>query len=205
MAQIRSFQELEQRLEMAERFSPPSIIPPSKEDAELAAKSAEMPKWSPFGPAWFNNLKEEFTAKEGDEVVPRPGIETFAEVIQAYEEQDADGFNQAIDAHLAAVHEYPVPRYSRKLVGLERWMQSNWPTGVATLFYLITLVMGLIYFMANLPRLRQVVWGTLVLAIVIHTVAIICRIAITQRAPVINIYSSAVFIGWGAVLFGLAI
>ena len=34
---------------------------------------------------------------------------------------------------------------------------------------------------------------------------IVCRILITQRAPVINLYSSAVFIGWAAALFGLVI
>ncbi len=43
------------------------------------------------------------------------------------------------------------------------------------------------------------------IAVLIHTLAIICRITITGRAPVINIYSSAVFIGWAAVLFGLVL
>jgi ABC-type transport system involved in cytochrome c biogenesis permease subunit len=63
--------------------------------------------------------------------------------------------------------------------------------------------MGLVYFLADLPRLRTVVWGTLAIAMAVHTIAILCRISITGRAPVINLYSSAVFIGWGAVLFGL--
>jgi ABC-type transport system involved in cytochrome c biogenesis permease subunit len=71
------------------------------------------------------------------------------------------------------------------------------------ILYLIALVLGLIYFAVDLPRLRQAVWGALIIAVVIHTVAIICRISITGRAPVINIYSSAVFIGWAAVVFGL--
>ncbi|NNE00076.1 MAG: cytochrome c biogenesis protein CcsA, partial [Pirellulaceae bacterium] len=71
--------------------------------------------------------------------------------------------------------------------------------------YMGCLMLGLLYLLADLPRLRMAVWGALAVAITIHTVAIICRIQITGRAPVINLYSSAVFIGWAAVLFGLII
>jgi ABC-type transport system involved in cytochrome c biogenesis permease subunit len=114
-------------------------------------------------------------------------------------------FNEAVDQHLAAVQAYQIPGYQPGLVSLERWMQSQWPTGVAMVLYLITLVLGLIYFAVDLPRLRQTVWAALVIAVLIHTVAIVCRITITGRAPVINIYSSAVFIGWASVLFGLVV
>ncbi len=71
------------------------------------------------------------------------------------------------------------------------------------MLYLIALVLGLFCFAVDMPRLRDAVWGGLLVAVTIHTVAIVCRILITGRAPVINIYSSAVFIGWAAVVFGL--
>jgi ABC-type transport system involved in cytochrome c biogenesis permease subunit len=38
---------------------------------------------------------------------------------------------------------------------------------------------------------------------VVHTAALISRIYISGRPPVTNLYSSAVFIGWGAVALGL--
>jgi len=37
----------------------------------------------------------------------------------------------------------------------------------------------------------------------LHTYALVCRIYISGRPPVTNLYSSAVFIGWAAVLFAL--
>ncbi len=37
----------------------------------------------------------------------------------------------------------------------------------------------------------------------VHTVGLVCRIYISGRPPVTNLYSSAVFIGWAAVLLGL--
>src|SRR6185295_7626571 len=37
----------------------------------------------------------------------------------------------------------------------------------------------------------------------VHTLALVGRIYISGRPPVTNLYSAAVFIGWGAVLLGL--
>jgi len=45
--------------------------------------------------------------------------------------------------------------------------------------------------------------GLLWAAFIIHTLAIILRIYLQERPPVTNLYSSAVFVGWGAVLIGL--
>ena len=124
-------------------------------------------------------------------------------MITSYGDRDAEAFNAAVDQYLEKVQSYSVPGFDMRLVSMERWLESQWPTGVAMVMYLITLVLGLVCFAADLPRLRQAVWAALVFTLLIHTVAIACRIVITGRAPVINIYSSAVFIGWAAVLFGL--
>jgi ABC-type transport system involved in cytochrome c biogenesis permease subunit len=201
----RQLEELERRMEAFDRFPAPAIIPPTQADAESSEAAATMPKWSSFGPAFFMNFAEAGRSDDPEQVTARPGIEAFSDMISAYADQDTEAFNKAVDDHLTDVHAYPVPRYNRSLVNMERWMQSNWPTGVAMVLYLVTLVMGLVYFAVGLPRLRQAVWGTLAIAMIVHTIAIVCRIMITQRAPVINIYSSAVFIGWGAVLFGLVV
>ena len=41
------------------------------------------------------------------------------------------------------------------------------------------------------------------LTFLLHTYALVCRVYISGRPPVTNLYSSAVFIGWAAVLFAL--
>src|SRR5204863_6188513 len=43
------------------------------------------------------------------------------------------------------------------------------------------------------------------LAFVIHTAGLIYRMALEGRPPVTNLYSSAIFIGWGAVVLGLVL
>ncbi|TWU57256.1 cytochrome c biogenesis protein [Rubripirellula reticaptiva] len=200
--QMVMLRQLQRRLDAMKNMSAPAIVAPSQEDITA---SDDQPQWSPFAPAFFDHFREVAGGNVPDSDKGNPGIESFSQIIQAYGSDDPAKFNASVDAELNAVMSYPIPGYKPSMVSLERWMQSNWPTGVAMMLYLITLVMGLIYFLVDLPRLRQAVWGTLALAMAIHTVALICRISITGRAPVINLYSSAVFIGWAAVLFGLVV
>ena len=208
--------ELARRMEQLETMPAAALIPP---DAQVASETVDQPKWSAYAVEWFNALREEDAAgklKTGNEGDPESGEEeyeggrlgakqSFEGMIGAYQKIDTEAFNRAVDGNAKALSAYNIPGYSPGLVSLERWMQAKWPTGVAMILYLVTLVLSLVYFAANFPRLRQTIWGMVVVALVVHTVAIACRILITGRAPVINIYSSAVFIGWAAVVFGVVV
>lgn len=202
--QQMAMRELQGRMNALKNMPAPAIVVPSQTEA---SQTSNQPKWSAFGSAFFDRLIESTRAEmeTGDLSDARPGISTFTDMLTAYSDKDTVKFNESVDKHLQDVHSYPVDGYRSGMVSLERWMQTTWPTGVAMFLYLASMVLGLMYFLVNLPRLRTAVWGTLAVAMLIHTVAILCRISITGRAPVINLYSSAVFIGWAAVLFGLVV
>ena len=51
--------------------------------------------------------------------------------------------------------------------------------------------------------LRQTAVGLALLGVLVTTIGIIFRMALIGRPPVINLYSSAVFIAWGAPVLGL--
>jgi ABC-type transport system involved in cytochrome c biogenesis permease subunit len=51
--------------------------------------------------------------------------------------------------------------------------------------------------------LRRSSFWLVVLGLIVHTVGLIWRMVIAGRPPVTNLYSSAIFIGWGAVILGL--
>jgi ABC-type transport system involved in cytochrome c biogenesis permease subunit len=83
----------------------------------------------------------------------------------------------------------------------------------ANLFMGATVVYTLAFLLlaaGMLPAVRQggggvraLAVGLLVAGVLIHTVAIVARIWLQGRPPVTNLYSSAVFVGWAAVLLGL--
>jgi ABC-type transport system involved in cytochrome c biogenesis permease subunit len=51
---------------------------------------------------------------------------------------------------------------------------------------------------------RSAVW-LIALAFVVHTTGLLFRMILQGRPPVTNLYSSAIFIGWGAVVLGLVL
>jgi ABC-type transport system involved in cytochrome c biogenesis permease subunit len=51
--------------------------------------------------------------------------------------------------------------------------------------------------------LRRSAFYVLLLAIAIHTFGLVSRMYLQERPPVTNLYSSAIFIGWGAVIVAL--
>jgi cytochrome c-type biogenesis protein CcsB len=60
------------------------------------------------------------------------------------------------------------------------------------------------FFWFNLAEVlrRSAVW-LLWLAVAVHTTGLVYRMVLEGRPPVTNLYSSAIFIGWGACLLGL--
>jgi cytochrome c-type biogenesis protein CcsB len=74
--------------------------------------------------------------------------------------------------------------------------------------YAVALLLTVFGWLATaMPRvsalLRSSAFWLVVFAFVVHTLALAGRVAISGRPPVTNLYSSAVFIGWGCVLIGL--
>lgn len=195
--QLFALRRLQDRMESLSKMNAPALIPPSP---ELSASTVNQPKWRAFAPAFFD------MAKSGlDEEQTPAGILPFGEMIRAYGNDDPADFNAALDEHLAAVQSYPIIGYDHPAVSLERWLGGASPTFVAIMLYVVAFVLGLIAMAINSPRMNHAAWWTVAIAFVVHTVVIGSRIYITGRAPVINLYSSAIFVGWAAALFGLVI
>jgi ABC-type transport system involved in cytochrome c biogenesis permease subunit len=53
--------------------------------------------------------------------------------------------------------------------------------------------------------LRPAAYGLLVAGAVVHTLGLVSRAVLQGRPPVTNLYSSAVFVGWGAVIVGVVL
>jgi ABC-type transport system involved in cytochrome c biogenesis permease subunit len=196
---------LQRKLQALAQMSAPSIVAPSK---SVAATAIDAPKWSPFSVGFFTHLTE---VARNEETSAAPGIEAFGDMLKAYSdaERDPAAFNTAVDKLLSSVNEYPIAGYHRGRVALERWMQSNDPTYVSLYIYLAGLIVGLVGLLVGIfkpvPRVHWSVLAIVAVAFAIHTFAIFCRMYVTGRAPVINLYSSAVFIGWATVLFGISV
>ncbi|MEM6468833.1 MAG: cytochrome c biogenesis protein CcsA [Planctomycetota bacterium] len=200
MFQRFAINELRRRMDSIQSMPTARIVPPTPEESK---SSVDHPEWTAFAPAFFNDAAKGPQIEDASKLASDP----FSRMIEIYSDKKAryEDFNQAVDDQIALSAGYPIGGLNSKKVGLERWMMSNSPSFFAKFFYIFAMILGLIFFAVGGHRLRNAVWGVLLAAVVIHSIGLLCRIYITGRAPVINIYSSAVFIGWAAAIGGLVI
>ncbi len=85
-------------------------------------------------------------------------------------------------------------------VPTEIWLNHFNPTVWGVLFYIVAAITGLCAILANSPTTRWATFAIILVTFLVHTIAIVVRIWISGRPPVVNLYSSAVFIGWAGVL-----
>ncbi|MGN6543660.1 MAG: cytochrome c biogenesis protein [Aureliella sp.] len=95
----------------------------------------------------------------------------------------------------------------KKLSGVpvEAWLNHFSPTTWGVAFYLLAFIVGLCGVLSMSPTTRWATFTIILLTFAVHTIAIVSRIYVSGRPPVVNLYSSAVFIGWAAVLFSMVL
>jgi ABC-type transport system involved in cytochrome c biogenesis permease subunit len=132
------------------------------------------------------------------------------DIFVAYAISEPEEFNKAVAAYqnlLSSSSDLPVESMSK--TRFEAFFNHFEPFFYSIILYLVAFVLACIAWLTALFGFRKPVnnaatWliaGTLLL----HSFALISRMYISGRPPVTNLYSSAVFIGWGAVILGLVV
>ncbi len=121
-------------------------------------------------------------------------------ILTGWEQGDLDAFNTGIQTYGATLKANPVPHMRTSVVKLEAWFNFVEPFYLAISIYLPIIVLSFVGWLCFGTVLRNTSLFLLVLAFLLHTAALILRMWISGRPPVTNLYSSAIFIGWGVVL-----
>jgi ABC-type transport system involved in cytochrome c biogenesis permease subunit len=193
-------------MESIKAKGPPAIIPPTNVPEKLDP-TLPPPQWNAYAPAFYEVIKN-FDAKNLDN--PTSQFRTLAQVLRG-----GSGNSKQINAEVSKYSkmlEEKYPELSRtKKARFEAWYGYFNPISISYVLYIVaglTAFLGLIcsVFSSN-PKgalakewIRQVAFWICVITLAIHTVAIISRIYISERPPVVSLYSASVFIGWAIVL-----
>jgi cytochrome c-type biogenesis protein CcsB len=175
------------KFEFMAELDPPLLVPPSQ-----PAQSRD--DWSPMGKALISD------ANTG---TIDPPARYYAAMATAFKKGDVSGFNQQVAEYRAFLQ----PNFSHALrkVGYEVFFNQMEPFYKAMVIYVLAGVLAcLSWFNLSETLRRSAVW-LVSLAFVIHTAGLTFRMALEGRPPVTNLYSSAIFIGWGAVVLGLVL
>jgi len=190
---LQRFLRIGQQFEAAANKSYPRVIPPP-------APVKDRDAWSNVGAS----LLEAIRTRE----IP-PAVGFYARMANAYASQDTVEFNAAT----AGYKNWLAKDFAQELKkGRSEYYFNQIKLFLhATIIYIFAFVLaagGLLAF-GSWPgvseSLRRSAFYLIGLAFVIHTFALIYRMALEGRPPVTNLYSSAIFIGWGACALGLVL
>ena len=184
---LNRFMAFAQRVDSLSRFDPPLIVPPA-----TGGQANDH---------WLRTSEALLAAMRDGKV--DASVKAYAVMASAFKAGEVKVFNQALTDYRATL----VPNFSRELQKSRREVFFNQmqPFYHAMVVYVLAgLLACMFWFNLSEPLRRSSVW-LIGLAFVIHTTGLICRMVLEGRPPVTNLYSSAIFIGWGAVVLGLVL
>jgi ABC-type transport system involved in cytochrome c biogenesis permease subunit len=145
-------------------------------------------------------------------ISPPASYVMLTRIFAAWQSQDTGMFNGAVGDYrrlLASVspQELAPPEADTsvqlKKTDFEAYFNTVGPFNFASWLYVASFLLVAFSWLGWTRPLNRAAFWVIVITFLLHTAALIGRIYISGRPPVTNLYSSAVFIGWGAVLFGI--
>jgi ABC-type transport system involved in cytochrome c biogenesis permease subunit len=140
---------------------------------------------------------------------PAPALAKLSAIFEAYEDDNPAAFNAAVAEYKTLLANQPPEGLDVRITSFEAFFNRFAPFYHAIPLYALALVLTAFAWLSAVawPRLsalmRSSTFWLIVLAFAVHTFALAARVVISGRPPVTNLYSSAVFVGWGCVGFGL--
>ena len=171
------------------------------------------PEWQSYAQAWTEaSLGVGLLGQK-----PSPAVASLEAIFAAYGRQEAKAFNDQVDQYQQRLlRDPPVElktkdtRTNRVVAGVfgafyrfESYFNHVAPFYHCSVLYLVAFVLSAFAWLGWSRPLNRAAFLLMAATFAVHTLALIARIYISGRPPVTNLYSSAVFIGWGVV--GLAL
>jgi len=151
---------------------------------------------------WASCFDEALAIERGESA---PTLAGYAAIAKAFRSGDREGFAAAVQSHLDSIKAKKGFAADLKKASREQLLSFAapfyWGMWIAVLAGLLAIIS---WFSADkLEWLRRTAVQLMLLVFVMHTVGLIARYLIEGRPPVTTLYTSAIFIGWAAAIFGL--
>ncbi len=130
-----------------------------------------------------------------------PAVGVWATLAASYAANDPATFNRTLDNYSAQLQrDLPRRVWKAKVEAVFNQMQ---PFYSAMVIYVLIFILAAGSWLVWPETLGRYAFALLLVTFVVHSGGLITRMYLEGRPPVTNLYSSAVFIGWGAVLLGI--
>jgi len=194
-------QRVKQKLDDFEnRRQPPLSVPPAvTAGADEEDSFIKEDQWQTFSRGWFNSyLKVNIERQDASEP-----IRLFTEILVAHSQGEASEFNKKVSQYRSWLRRNASDSVDLEMAGFETYFNQFAPAFYSAFSYLFAFIFAGIALLGWSRILNRAALLTIIATFLVHTFALWARMEISGRPPVTNLYSSAVFIGWGGVLLGI--
>ena len=218
---LELYEKLQLYSKLSFAFRPPAI---DREDAEQArqdlleairaqGKLAEMEpplavppldgkgEWQAYSSAVTRAWAEMFVLNEK----PNPATLAMQEILIAYAGDDVSDFNLKVQSYRESIAAAPPADLNTKKVDFEAFFNHFEPFFYCWVLYIAAGLLAALAWLGFSGPLNKASFWLIAFTFAVHTFALLARIYISGRPPVTNLYSSAVFIGWGCVFSGIVL
>jgi len=132
-----------------------------------------------------------------------PAVTAYAAIGDAYRASDAAAFEKALIEYRSWLEaKVPGDLSTARSESLFNRYEPFYKSMVIYVAVFLLAVFSLLFLPQTLIRSA---FYLLALAFGVHTIGLLSRMALQGRPPVTNLYSSAIFVGWAAVLLGIVL
>lgn len=135
----------------------------------------------------------------------QPAARAWIGMLSAWRAGEASRFNRHVEQYQQMLAKNPPADYHRGNADFEAFFNRFNPFLQCEVMYITGFVLASLSWLFWRRPLNWASFSLIAFALLVHSAALIGRIIIYGRPPVTNLYSSAIFIGWGAVVLGLVL
>ncbi|MDA1052455.1 MAG: cytochrome c biogenesis protein CcsA [Planctomycetota bacterium] len=145
----------------------------------------------------------------GLDAAENPVARSMWNMLTSYQDSDEHAFSRALASYHEALAANAPESLNTGKTNFEASFNNFAPFYNCAALYVFAFVLTALSWLAwpfrwNRP-FNWAAFGLIALTFAVHTLALVGRIYISGRPPVTNLYSSAIFIGWAAVILGLGL
>ncbi|MCH7988100.1 MAG: cytochrome c biogenesis protein CcsA [Planctomycetes bacterium] len=179
----------------------PALVVPMKPFETTQSEDADSAdvKWEAYSNAWWRTIVEREILSQD----PNPAMVAMTNIIAAYKDNDPKTFNQELKKYQQSLEANPPEGVNISKTNFETYFNHFEPFYHSSVLYVVSFVLAALAWLGWSRGFNRASLWLILFTFGVHTLALIARIYISGRPPVTNLYSSAVFIGWGCVLMGM--
>jgi ABC-type transport system involved in cytochrome c biogenesis permease subunit len=184
---IQPVQRIAARYDAMSRMEPPLVVPPQ-------THGEHKHDWQRTGDVLLE--------------APQSGlpetIRQYAALAGAYRANDVAKFNSVLAEYRGSMEKLNLTKELKKGSN-EEFFNRLLAFKRSMYVYIMAFLLILLYWANGKEIWRITAQRLLLVGLVLHTAGLIFRMVLEGRPPVTNLYSSAIFIGWAAVVLGLVL